>query len=536
MSRPAGCALALIMAAAFGIRAWRTDQPIVENYVGRQVPTAMVARNLERGSGFLEPQLDTGPFPNHFLVEPPIYQALVVGAHRLTGWELAPTGRLVSSLGIVLGLWGLFGLVERREGRTTALVAAAVFAALPVTLRYGRAFQPDALMLGAQLAALNGWDVYASGRGRLWIVAAWPLLATSLALKVTSIFIFIPLFFAIPSGSAALGRHNSRRPGWLGPRLRDPGARSLTTSAGGRRRRAFLIMALSSVVPVILWYIHALYLMEQGGGSRASLENRRIWLSALAPAGLLDAATYRPALRFLLVRCFTPLGTLLAVWGLARRPIDRLWWLWGLSALGMLAALAEKWHHEYYWLVLAPVVSVGIARSLVALAERPRDNPAASTPTRRGGRLVASGLGAFLLAISMAQSASTWRTPAEWSGLEAAGRAVDRLLPPDAWVIAPEALLWAADRRGCRLELKPSSAERAASEWGGRLANPEDPLALVDFYRARGARYLADLTTGEPTGRRRALHQAVRARDRVLIDGPVVFLAELKPPVSKGDD
>ena len=35
----------------FLIRALHPGQPIVENYVGRQVPTAMVARNLERGLG-----------------------------------------------------------------------------------------------------------------------------------------------------------------------------------------------------------------------------------------------------------------------------------------------------------------------------------------------------------------------------------------------------------------------------------------------------------------------------------------------------
>ena len=62
----------------FLVRAICPGQPIVENYVGRQVPTAMVARNLDRGLGFLRPQLDTAPFPNYFVVEPPIYQSLVV--------------------------------------------------------------------------------------------------------------------------------------------------------------------------------------------------------------------------------------------------------------------------------------------------------------------------------------------------------------------------------------------------------------------------------------------------------------------------
>ncbi|MBV8233451.1 MAG: hypothetical protein JO329_26030, partial [Planctomycetaceae bacterium] len=85
------------------MRAIQADQPIVENYVGRQVPTAMVARNLERGSGFFRPELDTAPLPNLFLVEPPLFEAAAVGLRRATGWPLERSGRLVSGLAMVLG-------------------------------------------------------------------------------------------------------------------------------------------------------------------------------------------------------------------------------------------------------------------------------------------------------------------------------------------------------------------------------------------------------------------------------------------------
>ncbi len=74
----------VLLAAVFLIRIIRIDQPIVENYVGRQIPTAMVARNLERGSGLLRPRLDTAPFPNYFLVEPPVYELGVVSLRRIT--------------------------------------------------------------------------------------------------------------------------------------------------------------------------------------------------------------------------------------------------------------------------------------------------------------------------------------------------------------------------------------------------------------------------------------------------------------------
>ena len=44
--------MAAMVLLTFLIRAIDPGQPIVENYVGRQVPTAMVARNFDRGSGF----------------------------------------------------------------------------------------------------------------------------------------------------------------------------------------------------------------------------------------------------------------------------------------------------------------------------------------------------------------------------------------------------------------------------------------------------------------------------------------------------
>ena len=49
--RGGGWLLGLLLAATFLIRLIHIDQPIVENYVGRQVPTAMVARNHRAGLG-----------------------------------------------------------------------------------------------------------------------------------------------------------------------------------------------------------------------------------------------------------------------------------------------------------------------------------------------------------------------------------------------------------------------------------------------------------------------------------------------------
>ena len=106
LSRRIGLALLAVLIASILLRMIGLDQPIVENFAGRQVPTAMVARNLERGSGFLRPQVDTAPFPNYFMIEPPVYQLAVVAARRLTGLRLQRCGRIVSALATAPGSLG----------------------------------------------------------------------------------------------------------------------------------------------------------------------------------------------------------------------------------------------------------------------------------------------------------------------------------------------------------------------------------------------------------------------------------------------
>jgi hypothetical protein len=127
---------------------------------------------------------------------------------------------------------------------------------------------------------------------------------------------------------------------------------------------------------------------------------------------------------------------------------------------------------------------------------------------------------------SWVQVRSTWRTPPEWNGLEQAAGAVAATVPADAWVVAPEALLFQADRRGCRMEWSATAAARAAGEWeAGRRV--DGPLELVEFYRRQGARYFADLGCRKADLTREGLHDAVRRRYKVIVDHPDVIIADL---------
>jgi Dolichyl-phosphate-mannose-protein mannosyltransferase len=466
------------------LRLLYTTQPIVENYVGRQVPTAMVARNLDRGSGFLRPLLDTAPVPNYFLVEPPVYELAVVALRRIMRWKLDACGRIVSACATALGVWGLFGLIRRREEPQVALAAVIAFSLFPVTIRYGRAFQPDALMLGAVLAALNCWDRAYDAQARWWLVAGWLLLVVGFAAKVTAALVLIPLAVALVP----------------------------------RRLTGRLLFAVTALVPVLLWYAWASHLIESSGGSRASAENRAIWMTVLGVSALGNSETLTNLWRFLAIRTFTPPGLALGIWGLcsrsrSREPFD-LWRVWVLTAVVTMALLAGKLHHEYYWLILAPAVAAGIGRGWTMLVQ-----------WRRG---LGWGVGLVFVFSSAFLSRSTWQTPPEWEHLEAAARLVQDVVPKGAWLVASEPLLYQADRRGCRLEFTPRAAARATAEWPrtgvGRI---EGPLDLIDFYRTKGARFVADLAPDRDDEQRKALHEAIRRRYKVRVDRSFVLIAEL---------
>ncbi len=214
----------------------------------------------------------------------------------------------------------------------------------------------------------------------------------------------------------------------------------------------------------------------------------------------------------MLVRAFSPIGAALAIIGFwkGRDQSDRLFHFWAISTLIVMAVLAGKMHHEYYWLFLAPVVAFGIANALDRLANN-------------SFRLTAVGALALLC---MVQVRSTWRMPADWAGLQSAARAVAAVVPPEDWIASPEALIYQADRRGCRMESTAPAARRAAGEWqAGNWVN--DPVELLAYYRERGARYFADLgnTRGDPS--QLALHEFVRRRYKVIVNCPEVIVADL---------
>lgn len=502
-----GLTLLALLARLIGL-----SQPIVEHYVGRQIPTAMVARNLMLGSGFLHPQLDTGPFPNEFLVEPPLMAELVASLSALTNVPPGACGRLVSAMGIGLASLGLGLMVLRRQGGLAAVMAVSIFNLLPVVARFGRVMQPDALMLGCLVLGLACWDRGTRGAR----VVSWLLLAIGLALKMTSLPWVVCLLLVLGGASGV---------SW-------PSAARTLAFAG------------AAMLPGLAWYAWVLARWRAGGesiGSAAGADSARVWLEAMLPSAWLRRETLSSVGRGLLLRSFSPLGVPLAClgWWLAARSERvprRLVLGLGLGMLLWAAPLGGKLHHDYYWLVASPWIAWGLVLAIVSAAP-------ASPVTARGWVPQALVLGATVLVVAWGGVAwsRSLTLPAEWSRVEEAGRLVERLTAPEDWVVAPEALLYFANRRGCRLEYGASSQSRAAGEWRGDLESSpsagwdsEDPLALIEFYRRQGAVWFADVAPDSASLERVGLQQMVRNRYEVVWDEPgVVLIARLAPvPVS----
>jgi hypothetical protein len=473
-TRNEGWILLGLLLFLFAIRVIRLDQPILENYVGRQVPTAMVARNLARGSGFLFPTLDTGPFPSLFLVEPPIDGQVVAWLSSLTGIRLDSAGRLVSAAATTLAAWGLFGLVHRRSGFAIAVATLVAFAAFPVSIRYGRAFQPDALAMGLAVAGLRFWD---SDR-RSAMAVGWLCLFVGLAQKATWAFVLVPLVMVILD----------------------------------RRSWRVRLIAVCSLLWAVCWYVYASRQLDSGPAA-ASSDNAARWLSRLSLTAFLQPAQYARVARDLLYRAFNPLGFGLAAIGLAGwTRADRLWRVWMIAASVTMLGLFGKLHHDYYWIMMAPPVAAWAGMGIGRIG--------------KSGHAVA--LLACLLGLGLYQSRSTWITPDDWRDAPALAKSIRRFTNRDDLIIAPEAVLYLGDRRGCRLEYEAAAARRAANEWRPSPAYAEeDPAALIDFYRTfSGARFFADLVPRGPDPERDRLHLRVKSapRVRVLDDQPGRYL------------
>ncbi|HEX3113094.1 MAG TPA: glycosyltransferase family 39 protein [Candidatus Eisenbacteria bacterium] len=489
--RPVGPSrLALVLCLALALRLVHLGAPILGIHSWRQADTASMARNFhENGYRFLYPQVDWGGSgPGYVECELPAFPYLVALAYAAFGPSEA-WGRLLAALLSTLTVYLLYRLARDAHGdERAALAGAFVFAVLPLSVYYGRAFMPEAAMLCASVAALHAFDRWTTTGSWRWFGLAATATAMACLLKLPCLYLGLPLLYlAWRTWGPAL----VRRPAlWL-----------------------FLVLVLA---PVTLWYAHAHALYREGGVTFGIWEygsdkwgNWRLVASGDFWNGVL--------LRSLAERHLTWAGVPLVLAGLFLPRAGRRGGLvdWWLVALGVYLVVVARGNyvHEYYQLPLIPPLSIAMGRAIAA----------AFAPGER--RLVRAGFVTALLAAMLvlggSRLVSYWhREDPARSPLYRLAQEVARRTPPGARVVTLDqgnpTLLYLAHRKG----------------WH---ASPEDlaPEALV-ARAADGAGYVTGLRHDlQGSTATEAAAASGLGRD-LLASDPDAFLLQLRPPRAGG--
>lgn len=227
-----------ILLLAFVLRLYHIDFPVAGWHSWRQADTAAMARNFyESGFDFLHPQIDWGGnSPGVVESEFPVYPFLVSVVYAVFGKNDA-WGRLLSVIFSLFTIYGLYLLVRKYQSNSVALWSAFIYAIIPLSIYYSRAFMPESAMLMCSVLGIHWFSKWLDeGNSRHFLLSS---LAISLAilLKIPALYLGLPLLYLA----------------WL--RF---GKSTFKTSM-------LWLYAFLVLLPVALWYYHAHQLYLQSG-------------------------------------------------------------------------------------------------------------------------------------------------------------------------------------------------------------------------------------------------------------------------------
>ncbi len=343
----------------------------VDQAIWRESDMAAIARNFYReGMNPLYPRIDwRGDGPGFVEMEAPFLPWIMAVLYSIFGMD-ATIGRWVS-LTASLGTIAVFLLLARdRIPPVGAAVAAVFFVINPLLARMATSLRPEAIMMFGYVAAvcfLTRW--LQSGARRDYVIA---LVATACAMLAKLPAAHIGLVFA----TLIL---------W-------------TKGLGALRDWRVWLFAVASLLPGVLWYLHAhSFWLTYGNSMGISNQDNLILFHS---QGI--AASVRGVVRTELQSVWTPAGFgLISLLLLVRRPWRRLklelCWLAGLGVFLLMAApTAGKGWAAHYHVVVIPVACLLIGSAAQCFWEAPANRRSLGALS-----LVAIILGVVLGALSL---------------------------------------------------------------------------------------------------------------------------------------
>lgn len=203
--------LLAIVLLAFVLRLYKISNPIADWHSFRQADTASVTREfVKHGVDFLRPKyhdlanVQSGGenqgrdnVEGWRMVEFPIINGLLAYLLRaLPFLDLVIVSRLASIVASLFSIVLLASMVKRVYGEKVSLLTALFFAVLPYSVYYSRVILPEPFLVTFSLASMWAYFNHLETKRWKWMVFAVLLFGVALLVKPMAVF-YIPVFFGI---------------------------------------------------------------------------------------------------------------------------------------------------------------------------------------------------------------------------------------------------------------------------------------------------------------------------------------------------
>lgn len=414
--------LTLLVIVGFWFRTYKIDNPIADWHSWRQADTAAVSRNfIKDGFNPLYPQYDalnplneTGePNPNrYFFAEFPIYNILTYYTYLTFGVH-EHYARLISVIFSTATILFMYLLVSKYSSKRVALMSAAVFALLPYNVYYGRVTMADPLYIFFSVAALYCVTKWLEKENILFAILSAFTFSLAILTKPYALVLLLPISYLL---------------------YKKWGFKIL-------KKMSVYVIAILAFTPFLLWRYHINQHPEGMFGTTWLYNQGNIRFTG---------AYFRWLVYERLNRLIFATGGFVLLWlGIVigfTKSAGYFYHLWLVSILAFFVVIAKgNVTHDYYQLPIVPIGCIFIALGFDYLLK------AGNGYVQRG---ISKGV-AFILILFMLSFG--WYEVRGYYNINhpeivEAGKAVDRLLPKDAIVIAPydndSAFLYQTNRHG----------------------------------------------------------------------------------------
>lgn len=413
-------AISAILILAFAVRLYKINRPIADWHSWRQADTAAVSRNfIKEGFNPLIPKFDDMSSqanaldnPNRYrFVEFPIYNALIAGVWSITGVN-ETYARLTTVVITVVSTLLLYLIVKIFSGMIVGLLAAFFFAIIPYNIFYSSAILPGPFMVFGILGTYFAFTSYLKNEKNLW----W-FLASIIFANLAILSWPIALFFMLPVVYLGYDKYG----------------------LSGFKKIHLWIFAFLAISPFIAWRLWM----------RQFPEGIPSWQFLINEGNIRFKGAF---FRWLIAErigklILTVSGTFLLFLGIIKKPEKEklFYYVWLAScAIYFVVFASGNVRHDYYQVPFIPIAAIFMAIGTKTLFNLPQGF------NRLIGPLVALASMVLMLAFGGYEVRGYW-----WINrpqIVTAGKAVDRLLPKDAAVIAPyngdAAFLYQTNRHG----------------------------------------------------------------------------------------